>query len=94
MVSVTDVEMARDLSFARVYVSVLAEGGERLKVLAALQDASGFVRHELGPRLGLREVPGLRFLFDDSLERGARVDDILRRIEHGEAIPDDEERDA
>lgn len=91
MVSVTDVEVARDLSFARVYVSVLAEGGERLRVLAALQDASGFVRHELGPRLGLREVPGLRFVFDDSLEKGARVDAILRRIEQGETIADDEE---
>jgi ribosome-binding factor A len=92
MVSVTDVEVSRDLSFARIFVSVLAEGDERAKVLHALQSAAGFVRHELSPRLGLREVPNLRFMLDDSIERGARVDEILRRIELGE--PAKEEDDA
>jgi ribosome-binding factor A len=69
MVSVTDVEVARDLSFARVYVSVLVEGGERVRVLSALQDArSGFVRHELDRASGCAGA-GSRFVFDDSLER-------------------------
>ena len=86
MVSVTDVEVSRDLSFARVFVSVLATGPERDRILAALQNAAGYVRHELSPRLGLREVPELRFLFDDSIEKGARVDEILRRLERGESV--------
>jgi ribosome-binding factor A len=92
MVSVTDVEVTRDLSFARIYVSLLAAGEERDRILAALQSAAGWVRHELSPRLGLREVPELRFLLDSSIERGARVDDILRRLESGERIEDGEER--
>lgn len=91
LVSVTDVEITRDLSFARVFVSVLARGDEQLAVLEGLRHASGFVRHELGPRLGLREVPELRFELDTSLDRGARVDAILKRIESGEPIEDGEE---
>ena len=90
MVSVTDVEVARDLSFARVYVSVLAEGGERVRVLSALQDASGFVRHELGGRLGLREVPEVRFVYDESLDRGARVEELLKRIHEDKPVEDEE----
>lgn len=90
LVSVTDVEVTRDLSFARVFVSVLASDPERTNVLEALRHAAGFVRHELGPNLGLREVPELRFELDTSLDRGARVDAILRRIERGEPIEDGE----
>jgi ribosome-binding factor A len=92
MVSVTDVEVTRDLSFARIYVSLLATGEERDRILHALQSAAGWVRHELSPRLGLREVPELRFELDDSVERGARVDSILRRIQSGETIEDEEDR--
>jgi len=90
LVSVTDVVVTRDLSFARVFVSVLANEKEQGAVLEALRHAAGFVRHELGPRLGLREVPDLRFELDTSLDRGARVDAILKRIESGEPIEDDE----
>jgi ribosome-binding factor A len=91
MVSITDVEVTQDLSFARVYVSTLQTGPEREQLLETLKAAAGFVRHELRPRLGLREVPDVRFVFDESMERGARVDEILRKIERGEPIGDEEE---
>ncbi len=91
MVSVTDVEIAHDLSFARVYVSILAEGEERARTLQTLASAAGFVRHELAPRMGLREMPDIRFLLDDSIERGARVDELLRRLQDGEVIGDGED---
>ena len=94
MVSVTEVEVTKDLSFARVFVSLLAEGEERERTLVALQRAAGFVRHQLAPRLGLREVPGLRFVHDASIERGARVEEILRKIERGEPAGDEEEGEA
>lgn len=92
LVSVTDVEVTQDLSFARVFVSVLANGAERDQVMEVLRHAAGFVRHELGSRIELREVPEIRFELDTSLDRGARVDDILRRIGKGETIEDGEER--
>jgi ribosome-binding factor A len=91
MISVTDVEVTPDLSMARIYVSVLAEGAERDQVMAALTRSEGFVRHELAPRLGLREMPGVRFLLDTSIEKGARVEELLRRIADGEPIPDEDE---
>jgi ribosome-binding factor A len=90
MISVTDVEVTQDLSQARVFVSVLAEEPERSRMLEVLTHSAGFVRHELAPRLGLREVPELRFELDTSIERGARVEELLRKIQSGEPLPDDE----
>ena len=90
MVSVTDVEVTHDLSMARVYVSIMPDGPERTRTLEALQSAAGFVRHELAPRLSLREVPQLRFVLDTSIERGARVEDLLRRLARGEPVDDEE----
>ena len=91
MISVTDVEVTPDLSLARIFVSVLAAGPERDRALEALTHSSGFVRHELAPRLGLREMPEIRFLLDTSIQQGARVEELLRRLASGEAIPDDDE---
>jgi len=91
LISVTDVEVTGDLSLARVYVGVLADGVERDRAMEALGRAAGFVRHELAPRLGLREMPEIRFLLDTSIERGARVDEILRKLRDGEPIPDEED---
>ncbi len=89
-VSVTDVEVTDDLSLARVYVSVLEGGPPREQALDALQRAAGYVRHALAPRLGLREMPEIRFLLDTSIERGARVEELLRRLARGETIADED----
>ncbi|MEO5989392.1 MAG: 30S ribosome-binding factor RbfA [Candidatus Eisenbacteria bacterium] len=89
-VSVTDVEITHDLAFARIFVMVSGEPAERDMTMEGLQRAAGFVRHELGDRMGLREVPEIRFVYDDSLDRGARVDDLLRRIEKGEIVDDED----
>ena len=90
-VTVTDVEVTQDLSFARIFVTVLGDESARAGALEALAHATGFVRHELGDRLDLREVPDIRFVYDTSLDRGARVEDLLRRLERGEPVEDDEQ---
>ena len=90
MVSVTDVEVTHDLSFARVFVSIMGTPEERASTLQALAHAAGFVRHELGPRLGLREVPEVRFVHDESLDRGARVEELLKRLHDGKPVEDEE----
>ena len=92
VVSITDVEVSRDLSSANVFVSVLESGVARERALAALQSAAGFIRHLLGERLELREVPELHFHHDGSIERGARVEDLLRKLERGEPMPDEDTR--
>jgi ribosome-binding factor A len=91
MVSVTDVEVTQDLSFARIYVSVLPQGASVADVLRALQSAAPFVRRQLASRLDLREMPEIRFEHDDSLERGARVDELLRKIARGEPVDDEDQ---
>lgn len=82
IVSITTVEVSPDLRHARVYFSVLGGEEERGRVLAALQGAAGFLRHELASRLTLRHVPELTFKPDVSIERGERIMELLREVEH------------
>ena len=89
--SVTGVEVTADLSFARVYVSALATDAQREASIQALARAAPFIRRELASRLGLREVPELRFEWDESIARGARIEDLLRKLERGEPIEDEDE---
>jgi len=90
-VSITDVQVNQELTLARVFVSILPGGEERERTLETLAHAAGFVRHELAPRLGLREVPEIRFDLDTSIEKGARVEELLRRIKDGEPVEEPEE---
>jgi ribosome-binding factor A len=80
-VSVTGVEVSRDLSVARVYYSLLGTQTERRVAQRGLESVAGFLRREAGRRMRLRSIPELRFVFDESLERGARIDSLLRDIE-------------
>lgn len=79
LVSLTDVKVSNDLGVARIGVSVLPADEHRDHVMAALDRASGFIRRELNARIRLRKIPELRFEMDDSLERGARILDLLRQ---------------
>jgi ribosome-binding factor A len=90
-VSITGVEVSPDLSHAVVYLSSLDGVEGRAEVVRVLTRAVPFLRRELAPRLGLREVPTLRFVYDESIERGARIEDLLRRIKEGDLPPDDEQ---
>jgi ribosome-binding factor A len=78
-VTVTGVEVTSDLSLARVYVTT-AQGQDTDETLGGLQAASGFLRSRIGEELNLRSTPELRFLYDESLDRGMRMDALLRRI--------------
>ena len=83
MVTVSGVNVSRDLSLARIYVSLLDDDKNTDEVLAVLQKASGFLRRELGKSMSLRTIPSLQFIYDDSIERGNRlsrlIDDAVSR---------------
>jgi ribosome-binding factor A len=81
--TVTKVETSADLSYARVWVSVLGSPAERKQTLAALRGAVPFIRRSLGAKLRLRRIPALDVRLDDSLERGTRVLHILDELERG-----------
>ena len=77
-VTVNDVDVSRDLAVAKIYISVLnAEESERQRNLDVLTHAAAFLRRELSKQLRMRAIPELRFVYDDSIERGMRMDRIL-----------------
>ena len=78
--TVTEVEVSRDLRHASVFVSVLGKEKEGSTALGILNKASGFVRSELGSRVELKHTPELRFKIDRSLERSMRISAVLKKI--------------
>jgi ribosome-binding factor A len=85
LVTVTEVSVSPDLRNATVYVSHLGDEAERPEVLRALQSAAHFLHNELLRRLDMRRVPELRFRFDPSIERGARLADLISAVAEPEA---------
>jgi len=79
-VTITEVSMPPDLQSARVYFSVLGGEEERREATEALDRAAGFLRREVGRRCGLRFTPELHFFEDRSLERGARIEELLAKL--------------
>ncbi|MGM9524944.1 MAG: 30S ribosome-binding factor RbfA [Peptococcaceae bacterium] len=80
LISITDVEVTRDLSYATVYISRYGNEQQRRDALDGMKAAAGFLRSELSRRLKLRTVPELIFKLDDSLEYGAKIETILNQI--------------
>ncbi len=78
--SVTDVELSRDQSYCKVYISVFGSEEERDDSMQALKRAAGFIRTEIGQRVRMRKTPEFRFVYDSSLEQGARINAILKDI--------------
>jgi len=79
-VTITEVSVTPDLKIAHVNYSALVAPDERRGVAQALRRSEGFLRRELGKVLDLRYAPELQFHYDDSFDRGARIDAILRGI--------------
>lgn len=76
-VSVSDVEVNRELDVATVFVTTLA-GGDTGEAVAALNELAREFRRELSRSMKLRRVPELRFRYDDSMDRGERIGELLR----------------
>ncbi len=77
-VTVTGAKMSPDLKEVTVYVSVHAEGKERERTFEGLKAAATYLQREVGRHIGLRYTPHLRFVYDESVERGDRIDRLLR----------------
>ena len=84
MVSITDVDVSSDNSAARVFYSVYGDDEVKKKTSAALERHVGQIRHEVGKRIRLRKTPTLLFILDDSMERGAKMMDLINKIVRGE----------
>jgi ribosome-binding factor A len=86
-VTVTAVEISKDLGHARVFVTPFAGLGDPAHVIETLQHAAGYLRHELRKAMSLRVTPELDFRLDESIERGARLSRLI-----DEAVASDRER--
>jgi ribosome-binding factor A len=83
-VTVTDVKLTRDMSQAKVYVSIYGSKEEQKEVWDALQKAVGYMRTEIAKRIRLRFAPELVLERDTSLEYGAHIDSLLNEIKKNE----------
>jgi ribosome-binding factor A len=79
-VSVTEVTLSPDLMHAKIYVSTLGSETNREDLLAGFNKASGFLRKELAAHLRLKQMPDLSFHYDDSIERGARLLQLMNEL--------------
>jgi ribosome-binding factor A len=93
LVSITAVEVARDLAHAKVYYSFLGSDEQREVVHEALVGAAGHLRSGLAKSLVSRTVPALEFVYDDSIARGARLDQLIAaaRARDDESHRDDDD---
>ena len=84
LVTITGVEVTRDLSHAKVYITSLSGAESTDRSIQALQHAAGFLRTQLSHTLKVRSIPQLHFVYDASVERGARLSQLIDQAVAGE----------
>jgi ribosome-binding factor A len=77
MVSMTSIEVSRDLAYAKVYVTILGNSLERPELLMRLNQVAPLLRRELGRRMHIRTVPRLQFIYDEIVEQGAQLSSLI-----------------
>lgn len=87
MISVSEVQVSRDLSHAKVYVSMLADEQEIIDAVSVLNHAAGYLRSLLAQKMSLRTTPALEFIFDKSFIEGNRMSALIDKL-----LEDDEQK--
>lgn len=81
MISVTDVQVTKDLRYAKVFVSIFSKDDEEKKInLEALRNASGFIRKAIGQKINLRHTPEIIIELDDSINYGMHMDELIHKV--------------
>jgi ribosome-binding factor A len=80
LVTITGVKMSPDLREARVYWTVHGDPEQRKHTAKGLDNARGFLRREIGASLTLRVVPDLHFTYDEAIDRGERIEQLIRQV--------------
>lgn len=83
-VTITDVSVTNDHSYAKVYCSFLGKDERAAAGLKALNRARGYIRTELSKRLDIRRTPELSFVLDKTMEQGKHIDEIIARFHEDE----------
>lgn len=89
LTSVINVEVTRDLRYAKVYVSVFGDEEKKSKCIEGLKSASGYIRREVGSRMDIRYIPELIFEIDRSIEYGMHIDKVIKEMKkNNDTSPD------
>jgi ribosome-binding factor A len=80
LVTITGVKMSPDLREARVYWAVHGDVDQRKHTQKGLENARGFLKREIGIELKLRVVPDLHFTYDEAIDRGARIEELIKQV--------------
>ena len=80
LISVTGVSISKDLKNATILISALCDNADKKEILRGFTSAAGFLRRELAHRLNIRVTPELSFEFDDSIERGVNLVNLIEKI--------------
>ncbi|OGC11107.1 ribosome-binding factor A [candidate division WOR-1 bacterium RIFOXYA12_FULL_52_29] len=83
-VSITKVEISPDLRNANIHVSIFGDEKQKEEAMDGLRSATRFIRGELGNRVDFRATPEIRFIRDDSLEKGSKVLNLIRKLKNEE----------
>jgi len=91
LVTITSVSVAPDLATAKVYFTVMGDESVRAETRKGLESARSFLRKTLGEELELRQVPDLRFVYDETLDRAMRIDEAIEGFRRDEKKTDGDE---
>lgn len=80
VVSVVSVNVTKDLSYAKAYISVLGTKKQQENTMLGINSAAGFIRKEIGQRLNLRHTPQFLFKLDNSIEHGAHINKLITDV--------------
>ena len=80
MITITKVKMSADLRLARIYFAIYGDDKKSEDAAKGFESARGFIKRILASKLGLRYMPDLKFFYDDSLDYGSHIDQLLKKI--------------
>lgn len=84
LVSVVDVQITNDLRHVTLFFSIMGDSDKKKSVMAGLESAKGFIRSEIGKRINIRFTPEVHLKLDESLEKGAKILDLMNKIKREE----------
>ncbi|MFH2060830.1 MAG: 30S ribosome-binding factor RbfA [Pseudomonadota bacterium] len=88
MSTISSVKLSPDLRVAFVYVTVFGDKKRIRETLSGFKQSKGFIKKSIAPKLGLRFMPDLRFIHDDSFDKAAKMDELIRSATTGPAYSD------
>ena len=93
LLTITRVDITKDLHYAKVYVSVIGEDAQKKATLNALQSAAGFIAVQASQKVVMRYFPELTFKIDDSVDKQMRIADLLQEISQEREERESKEKD-